>query len=468
MKTKKLLLLLSLCLCSIVISQNHISNSQKNDISTFVKKTIEELEITGVAMAIVKDNQTIYKDYFGKANLEYDIPITKKSLFRLHSLSKIFVSVGIFQLIEQNKINLDDKISKHLTDLPDTWKDIQIKHLLTHSSGLPDMIDEKSLSEEIATKNVYTKKIQFLYGERSDYNQTGFWLLNRIIRKVTNGSFDDFITSQFTSTQQVCFTNALDIVPNRVMEYKPNNKGKLRKSHFVVPEYLYGAAGITMTLEDFIAWDKSLNENLLISTTSKEKMFTPFDYKIGTGYTYGWNTQKLNGITSYGFSGGRLVNYRIFPSKNISVIWFTNGNRIPYRMDKITNKILGFIDKDLIDHTPEFISSMAKIVDSEKSNNKKKAYKKLKEKFPHVDYELAINIAGYEFLRKEEINKAIVLFKLNVEEFPKSGNTYDSLAEGYFYNKEFDLSKENYLKSLELNPLNHNAKMMLKKIETNN
>ena len=465
MNTFKALFILVIIFCSPSVVLCQVSSSQKSDITAYVKKTMQELEISGAAMAVVKNNQVVYKNYFGKANLEYDIPISESSLFRLHSLSKVFVSVGVFQLIEQGKIDLEDKISTYLSDLPNEWKNIQIKHLLTHSSGLPDMRDETNLSEEVAAKNVYQKEIQFPFGERASYNQTNFWLLNRIIRKITNGSFQDYISKQFKENAKVSFSNVLDIIPNRVMEYKPNNKGKLQNFHFVVPQYMYGAGGITMTLEDLINWDQKLYNNTLLNADSKNKMFSPFQYKIGKGFSYGWDIRYLNGNVSYGFNGGGLVNYRIFPTKGISVIWFTNGYRKSHNIDNITNRIAGFIDKDLIDKTPEFAKSLAKIVSSNKSKNLAKAYQKLKKEYLYIAYENVINIMGYQFLKKKQIHNAIALFKLNTEEFPLSANTYDSLAEGYYYNGEFELSKQNYLKSLDLNPSNANATKMLTKIK---
>ena len=84
---------------TLVFCQNPLTESQKNDITSFIEKTIQELEITGAAVAIVKDSQVVYKNYFGLSNLEHQIPVSESSLFRLHSLSKIFVSVGIFQLV---------------------------------------------------------------------------------------------------------------------------------------------------------------------------------------------------------------------------------------------------------------------------------------------------------------------------------------------------------------------------------
>ncbi|MBS9463824.1 serine hydrolase [Flagellimonas sp. 389] len=467
-KIKKPFLFFFLFFLHHVNGQSQLSDTTNNSIDSFVKETIDRLGIPGVAIAIIKDNKTIYKKYTGTSNLEYDIPLTKESLFRLHSLSKIFVSTGIFQLAEKNKISIEDPISKYLDDLPEEWKNIQVKNLLSHSSGLPEIIEDVNSPEEIAAKNVYKKELQFPVGNISNYNQTNFWLLNRIIRKITNMDFSDFIATQFGETSNVTFSNTNDIVPKRVTEYKPDGKGDLSNSYFFVPDYMFGAAGITMTLENLIDWNAKLDNNELISETSKSKMLTPFEYKVGTGFTYGWDVQSLNGIPSYGFNGGGLVNYRNFPNKKISVIWFTNGYKTPYNVDQITNTLVGFIDKDLVDKTPEAAQLLYDAFATKSVKKAEKQYFQIKKDYPFVNFDGLLNNLGYAFLNKEDFDKAIAIFTLNTKEFPKSGNVFDSLAEAYFRNGQFGLSKENYEKSLELNPANTNAMEMLRKIEKEN
>lgn len=463
-KTKKVLLFTFLFISSISFSQSQLSDSKNKEITSFINETMKDIGIPGAAVAIIKDDKVIYKNYIGKSNLEYNIPVTESSLFRLHSLSKVFVSVGIFQLIEQNKISLEDKISNYLTDLPNEWKDLKIKNLLSHSSGLPDMREETSPSEEIASKNVYEKKIQFPIGERANYNQTNFWLLNRIIRKITKGSFQNHISNQFKEEPTVCFSNISDIIPNRVTEYKPDNKGRLKNFHFLVQDYLYGMGGITMTLDHLIDWDKKINKDALINKASKKEMFTPFKYKVGTGFTYGWDVQSLNNNVSYGFNGGGLVNYRKFQNKNITVIWFTNGYRKPHNIDRITNKLVGFIDEGLIDKTPEASKLLQESFSSNKPKKAVKEYYKIKKKYLYVNFASVLNNLGYTFLSKKRIDNAITVFKLNTEEFPKSANAFDSLGEGYFIKNQYDLALKNYKKAVALGETTGNAKKMIEKI----
>lgn len=451
---------------STMYSQAYLTNAEIKQIDTFIQQSVDNIGIPGAAIAIIKNKEVVYKNYLGLSNLEYKIPVTSQSLFRLHSLSKVFVSVGIFQLIEEDKISLDDPISKYLNDLPEQWQQIKVANLLSHSSGLPDMREEKDPSEEEAMKTVYGAEIQFPAGQTVSYNQTNFWLLNRIIRKISGADFQDYILKQFEGEEHVSFSSVFDIVPNRVTEYGPNQNGELINSHFVVVPYLYGAGGLTLSLDDFIRWDKRLKENSLIKVDSKIKMLTEFDYETDAAYafTYGWFTQSLNNVKSYGFNGGGLVNYKLFPGKDLSIIWLTNGYKTPHNIDDICNGILGFIDSDLEDKSPKVSKLIYDIFSNSLSNEAIKKYRNIKSKYAFINFENVLNMVGYSFLEQKEIDKAILVFELNTEEYPESANTYDSLAEAFYHNKQYELSKKYYKKSLELNPVNENAKHMLSKI----
>jgi len=463
-------LLLVLCLfpsCYRLSGQSSLSDLQGCQIENYIVETMKQFGTPGAAVAIIKDNEVLYKNYFGKSNLEYNIPVTSTSVFRLHSLSKIFVAVGIFQLVEQNKISLDDPISQYLNDLPEKWRSITIANLLSHSSGLPDMREESNPSEEVASKTVYAKEIQFERGYTVSYNQTNFWLLNRIIRKISDDGFQKFILGQFQNDSNVLFSNDNDIVPNRVTEYKPNDKGELQKYKFMVVDYLYGAGGLTLSLDDFIDWDKKISGNHIITEESKFEMLKEFRYQKAGAYafTYGWFIQNINNIQSYGFNGGGLVNYRRYPNKGLSIIWLTNGYRIPHNIDDITNAILGFVDVDLKDKAKEVEKLIYDVFSTKLNQESIDQYHKIKRNYEDIDFETVLNNIGYAFLSESKVEKAIVAFRLNTQENPDSANAFDSLAESYFMNNQLDLSSKNYRKSLELDPVNENAKSMIDKIE---
>jgi len=440
---------------------------QEERLDSLVQVTIQKYKIPGAAIAIIKDGSIIYKRYTGDANLDYKVPVTKKSLFRLHSLSKIFVSVGIFQLFEQEKLSLDDPISMYVEGLPESWKPVKIENLLSHSSGLPDITGGSQSSEEEATKAVFKRPIQFAPGERTQYNQSNFWLLNKIIQKVSKKSLNEFIIDgQFEDEKRTAFfSNTSEIVEDRITEYKPNKTGALSPFYFYVPEYMYGAAGMTISLDAFVRWNNRLENQELINERSKRKMLTPFSYQTGNGLTLGWNARYVNESLSYGVNGGGLTNYRIYPRQKIAIIWLTNGFEIPYDLDRVVNGLAGIIDPELIDPAPKIFEALFEAFDTKSEKVAYSTYTYFKKKHPYVDFQSLINGLGYQLMEEEKFSKAISVFKLNTVEFPNSANVFDSLGEVYFVRKTYDKSALNYQKAVALGGTNGNAKRMLERIQ---
>ncbi|MEL6303913.1 MAG: serine hydrolase domain-containing protein, partial [Bacteroidota bacterium] len=145
----------------------------KNEIDQYLTKTMELHNIPGLALAVVEEGEIMYENYFGKASLETDSMVDKNTLFRIFSATKLVTSTGVFQLIQSGALDLNDTISKHLKDLPIHWQNIKIKHLLTHSSGLPDIIRyESSLSDEALMEQLSKDEMEFATGHQFRYNQT--------------------------------------------------------------------------------------------------------------------------------------------------------------------------------------------------------------------------------------------------------------------------------------------------------
>ena len=120
--------------------ENSLTGNFKQKIDNYIKEIIEINEIPGLAIAVVKNGKIIYEQNYGKSSIQENTFVDKKSIFRLYSTTKLISAVGVFQLIEKDKLSLEDKISKYLDNLPNEWQEVKIKNLLTHSSGLPDIV----------------------------------------------------------------------------------------------------------------------------------------------------------------------------------------------------------------------------------------------------------------------------------------------------------------------------------------
>ena len=331
----------------VQLSQNERTRTTDQDIDSYVRSVIDAYEIPGVSLAVIKNGNIIHQNDYGYANLEHRVPISNKSIFRVYSLTKLFIAVGVFQLIEKEELSLEDPISKYVHSLPSDWQALQIQHLLSHSSGLPDMspIPEfQDLTKEEAKAKVFSQHTKFQPGEAYDYNQTGFWLLQETLEHVAGMPLQEFILSnQFDSNQDTVFfsSDSRDIIPNRATAYFPFAKGYQTIDHpYLKGDYAYAINGLNITLDEFISWDEKLQNNQLISERTRQRMWSTYPYsKSNKIFAYGWDMHMSNGTASYGFSGSLVTAYRTFPDKNMSIIFLGNGMGQWFDIEDIMDQI---------------------------------------------------------------------------------------------------------------------------------
>lgn len=334
------------CLLLFSMPHAHARVQTGNEIDHYVKQIQQSHRIPGLALAIVRDGELIHRANYGLANIEFSVPVSDGTVFPLFSSTKIFSVVAVHRLIEQGKLSLDSKLVDFLTDLPEAWRAVKIKHLLSHSSGLPDIVAYENLPEAEAQQAMYAKAILFKPGAQFDYNQTNYWLLNRIFQKILGQSLSTYIMeTQFSETQSSAFFegNHLAVMPNFSAGYN-NTSDKLTKRNWHFPQYNYGAAGLNLSMNAFLEWNKKLEEGALISAASLTKLRQPFVYAKPRNFTYGWDLIELNGIATYGFTGGMATAYRQVPQKKMTLILLANAMFIPTAqrpsLDAIVNRLL--------------------------------------------------------------------------------------------------------------------------------
>lgn len=452
------------------IGQSELKHSA---VDGYIHEVMTLYGIPGAAVAVVKEGKTIHQQYYGKAKLDQNIPVGESTLFKQHSLSKIFVATGIFQLIEQGRLSLEDEIGKHLEGLPDKWQTIKIKHLLTHSSGLPEIVVHIGMgtTEEMVKPDVFKDEFQFSTGAQFGYNQTNFWLLNRIIEKVTQKKFVDFVLqNQFAWAPE---NSALFLSQNsqkaaiRATGYRPDSKGGIAPENFGTPRYIFGAAGLNLTLPTFIQWNQNLDNDQLLKEETKLAMWSPFKYDNGHQFAYNWSIHEIRDRLSYGFSGGTVVGFRKFVQDDLTIIWLTNGYERYYNMEEVINRIAGMVDSDLIDKMLVIRDTLFASFSKKESELALQDFQAIKQKNPTTNFEELLNRLGYEFLRSHKFETALTIFKLNVQEYPEAWNVYDSLAEGYERIGDNANAIKNYKKSVELNKNNTHGIERLKHLQWN-
>lgn len=472
-------------------SQLLSAQNNSDSIDIFVREKMTQMKIPGLQLAIIKNGKLEKLDSYGFANLEHQVPTNSKTTFSINSMTKAFVGVAIMQLQEQGKLKVDDPISLHVSDIPNEWKPITLKQLLSNTSGLPNNIDEKEqvLGNGIEEKNwelVKTLPMEFKPGERFSYNQTGYYILGKIITKLSGQHFTKFIEeNQFkpcnmTATQ---FGDSNDIIPNNAGSYstiinidgKWINDGKLHNAFATFPVFFRTATGIISTSEDLSKWLIALqNGKLLHSKNSVQELFTSAKLndghidgfnKLTNGYALGWPTVERENHPAAAPVGGMRSALFVYPKDDLSIVVLTNlqGSNPEWFIDEIA----GYYFPDMKVKNGFGLSKNLKVLRQKLIENKFQnafnIYKKITEN--NKDFKLSedeLNSWGYQLLEQNKKTDALQVFHLNTLLFPSSANVYDSYAETLEAMGNRKEAIINYKKSLELNPNNTNASGYLK------
>ncbi|HLL94695.1 MAG TPA: serine hydrolase domain-containing protein, partial [Spirosoma sp.] len=231
--------------------------------------------------------QVVFKKGYGMANMEWKIPNTPDTKFRLGSITKQFTAMLIMQLVEQGKLKLDGKITDYLPDYPKATGDkITIHHLLTHTSGIPSYTGFPKFFENDSrdpyTPEAFTKKfsdlpLEFEPGTKFSYNNSGYFLLGVILEKVTGKSYATVLKESITTPLKLGDTGydlAGPLIAKRAAGYEKRN-GSYVNAPYLDMSLPYAAGSLYSTVEDLYRWDQALYSDMLISAQAKQTMFTP-------------------------------------------------------------------------------------------------------------------------------------------------------------------------------------------------
>lgn len=307
-----------------------------DEIDDLVRAEMMRQKIPGVSIAVVRDGKIIKETGYGLANVEHEVPAKPETIYQSGSVGKQFTAGLVMLLVEDGKIGLDDPISKYLPKAPEAWKDITVRHLLTHTSGLGDpymKIDlTKNYSDEELMAIEATIPLRFPPGSKWAYSNTGYHVLGFICNKVGGKFYSDQLVERIfkpcgmTTARMI---NEHDIIPNRSAGYELES-GKIKNQHWVSPQLNTTADGsIYLTVRDMAAWDKALLEGKIFKPSSREAMWTPVKLSDGKTHPYGfgWSLAPVNGhkcISHGGAWQGFTTYISRYVDDHLTVIVLTN------------------------------------------------------------------------------------------------------------------------------------------------
>jgi CubicO group peptidase (beta-lactamase class C family) len=310
----------------------------ESKIDSIIKTEFNDNHGPGGVFMISKKGKVIYKKAFGKANLELDVNATTENVFQLGSMTKQFTAVSILMLEDQEKLKTSDAIVKYVPEYPN-GDHITIHHLLTHTSGIKDFTKMKSLNE-IAQKEMTPKMmvdffksepVNFLPGEKFEYNNAGYVLLGHIIELVSHETYEDFIRKNIfekIGMTHSYYASDRKVIGKRAYGYQKKESGYVNKTmiSFSVP---FASGSLMSTADDMLKWQNALNQNLLLTSLSTKKVFSKYTLNNGETFTYGygWHLREINGIPSREH-GGSVFGFKTMgvyiPSEDLYAIGFSN------------------------------------------------------------------------------------------------------------------------------------------------
>lgn len=455
---------------------------QKN-IDALLKQYYDYGQLNG-AVLVGDKGKVVYEKGFGMANMEWGIPNTAETKFRIGSITKQFTATLILQLVEEGKIKLDGKLSDYLPDYrKDTGSRVTIHQLLNHTSGIPSYTSNPEFFPKHSrdayavpefVKTFASGDLEFEPGAKFSYNNSGYTLLGAIIEKVTGKPYETVLSERILKPLGMTNTgydHHATILEKRASGYQRTREG------FINAPYLdmslpYAAGSIYSTVEDLYKWDQALHEGTILSAESRKLMFTPglSNYGYGVGIddrTLGKTDQKIKVIShSGGINGFNSLMTRAVDKRQTVVILDNVG--FGQYQGKIIDSIMAILNGVPYDPPKRSIAdAMYKIAVEKDVASAIAEYRKLKAANSAVyDFsEAELNTLGYQLMGLKRVKDAIEVFKLNVEMFPASSNPYDSLGEAYLEDGQKDLALVNYKKAVELNPGNANAALIVRRLE---
>ena len=291
------------------------------------------------AVLVARDGTIVINRAYGFANLEWQIPSTVDTRFRIGSISKQFTAAAILLLEDRGKLKTTDVVKTHLPEAPAAWNDVTIHHLLSHTSGIPSLTSMpefpsiKTLPARPAQSlaRYIDKPLEFRPGQKWSYSNSGYLLLALIVERVSGQPFETFLEVNVfkpLGMQNTGSDSFTAIIPKRASGYTPVPRpqgAQLRNADYIDMTIPIGGGSLYSTTEDLAKWTHGLFGGKLLSAASLRKMTQP----VMNNYAYGVSVNVLRGrqlVSHAGGIEGFNATLHYFPESRVTVAVLSNVN----------------------------------------------------------------------------------------------------------------------------------------------
>ena len=455
-------------------------------VDKIMQREMQQRRIPGAQVAVVQHGKIVLLRSYGIANLADSIPVNDQTMFSLASCSKAFTGVAVMQLVEDGKVDLSAPVSRYLDSLPAAWQPVTIRQLLTHISGLPDLLrvldpGTEGMAGIGSEANVWTKvrtlPMDFLTGTQFSYNQTNYALLGKIIDKYSGMPFAQFFRErQFrpAGMTRTGFGDSRDVIPNSAPTYRwvtHLDRELLSKGQYInlggySPRVRWTANGVISTAGDLGNWTIALLGGHIFRTRAAlTTLWTAARYNDGSPaqWALGWVTKPRPQHSAVIITGGGRTAICVYPDDDMAVIVLTN-------LSGATPE--DFIDELAGNYNPAIplsdpVTTLRLQLQQRGFDQAIEICRAEKKKNPGFQPgENDLNDWAYRMMSNGQLKEAAAIFQLNTILYPQSWNVYDSYGEVLAKEGDRPAAIKMYQRSIELNPDNNGGKIALQRLQS--
>ena len=455
---------------------------EADQVDRYLGSQIDRLKIPGMAVAVVKSGRIVLLRHYGTASVEFNVPVTDGTVFSINSVTKAFTGVAVLRLVEQGRLDLSAPAGQYLSGLPETWRKVTIRQLLSHMSGLPDLMRAPTVETDAqaAWAWVQTRPVLFTPGDRFHYCQTNYTLVQRILNQLEGRAPDAPLAEEqirIAGMDHTTYGDAYSVIANRAPTYRWNLNGPMiagyrapspsapatlaATSERFLP-FRRASSGLNSTAQDLARWMIALQDHRLLKAESLETLWTPVAFRDGRPGKWGLGMEVLGRGThrAVGMTGGGRAAFSIYPEDGVAVAILTN--------------LAGAFPEDMVDKVASIyapglqlsgVPALRILLEEQGYDQIISIAAGIERTDPALVWsELELNDWGYRLLSTGRAPQALAVFKLTADRFPGSANAHDSLGQAFRVNGDNASAAIHYRQVLALDPGNAEALRILKEI----
>jgi CubicO group peptidase (beta-lactamase class C family) len=331
---------------------------QHEEIVNYARSQMDTFHIPALSVAIIDDGKVVLQEALGTSNIEHQIQNSVGTAFQLASVTKLISATALLTLVQSYQLDLNDRIRHFLPELPLQWDDMKVMDLLSHQSGVTDLLllrqNFRTIDEAVDT--AASRNLDFEPGTKTVYAGGDYAIIMKLVEHVSGMSFQEFMDEAlfdrlgmkhtvFNNMEQDFIYRTSDTISFATSVYLwDENRHQQRVFSMMFPSWTYAAGGLFSSISDLAKWVVALDKNQILEPAFQTLMWTPSKLRSDedSPFGVGWIVDNYHGEKVTGHSGGpALADVVRLPDRKITVIVLTNQvNLRPFLAMKILDMYL--------------------------------------------------------------------------------------------------------------------------------